>query len=160
MLSISFGKFLCDFVFFFLIKIFMKQYVTLEFKVRCKIRVLSCCSVCFRPRMLHFSMKQINFAILFAVRKRFFRFSDSVIGIKPKPFERQILFQLMPSPTECEAKWSLSPLPPPPPTHTTSPVPNELYPQDGVMFVSTPIFGKIICSKKKRHVIFFIECRD
>ena len=67
--------------------------------------------------MLHFSMKQINFAILFAVRKRFFRFSDSVIGIKPKPFERQILFQLMPSPTECEAKWSLSPLPP----HTQPP---------------------------------------
>ena len=101
-------------------------------------------------------MKQITFAVLFAVRKRFFHFSDSVIAVKPKPFERQILFQLMPSPTECEAKWSVSPLPPPP-SPTTSPVPNELYPQDGVMFISTPIFGKIICSKKKRHVIFSLN---
>ena len=46
----------------------------------------------------------LNFAILFAVRKLFFRFSDRVIGVKTKPLERQILFQIMPSPTEGEAR--------------------------------------------------------
>ena len=49
-------------------------------------------------------MKYTNFAILFAERKLFFRFSDSVIGVKTKPLERKILSQLMPLPTECEAK--------------------------------------------------------